>query len=248
MFAVNRTFHETSMLLQRATVDPNLRAFDQTTGRGTDKIRLNVKQAIRVQYDNKCAFCGVSQSEKGLSCAHLASREGYFTEGYHSKFDIHSPRNYLLLCGSHGVKGTCHDGFDSHKLALIPSVGLRPTAWTVLSCYEGWKNNRENEALPQMHQPYFTFNSKLVYRRALATRLHKFFLDNRPACDKIPQFVDTVGAKADLSKTESLRESACLVSSEPTSEPLASDGSPSLAPPAGLGVVVPPRKRPFNNR
>ena len=59
------------------------------------------------------------------------------------------PRNYLLLCGSHGVKGTCHDGFDSHKLALIPSVGLRPTAWTVLSCYEGWKNNRENEALPQ---------------------------------------------------------------------------------------------------
>lgn len=143
MFAVDRTFYETSMLLQRATVDPNLRAFDQTTGRGTDKIRLNVKQAIRVQYDNKCAFCGVSQSEKGLSCAHLASREGYFTEGYHSKFDIHSPRNYLLLCGSHGVKGTCHDGFDSHKLALIPSVGLRPTAWTVLSCYEGWKNNRE---------------------------------------------------------------------------------------------------------
>lgn len=133
------------------------------------------------------------------------------------------------------MKGTCHDGFDSHKLALIPSVGLRPTAWTVLSCYEGWKNNRENEALPQMHQPYFTFNSKLVYRRALATRLHKFFLDNRPACDKIPQFVDTVGAIADLSKTESLRESACLVSSEPTSEPLASDGSPSLAPPAGLG-------------
>lgn len=100
MFAVNRTLYETSMLLQRATVDPNLRAFDQTTGRGTDKIRLNVKQAIRVQYDNKCAFCGVSQSEKGLSCAHLASREGYFTEGYHSKFDIHSPRNYLLLCGS----------------------------------------------------------------------------------------------------------------------------------------------------
>lgn len=59
MFAVDRTFYETSMLLQRATVDPNLRAFDQTTGRGTDKIRLNVKQAIRVQYDNKCAFCGV---------------------------------------------------------------------------------------------------------------------------------------------------------------------------------------------
>lgn len=59
MFAVNRTLYETSMLLQRATVDPNLRAFDQTTGRGTDKIRLNVKQAIRVQYDNKCAFCGV---------------------------------------------------------------------------------------------------------------------------------------------------------------------------------------------
>ena len=237
------------MLLQRATDDPNLRAFDQTTRRGTDKIPPSVKQAIRAQYDNKCAFCGEFESGKRLSCAHLASREGYFTEGYQSKFDIHSPRNYLLLCGSHGVKGTCHDGFDSHKLALIPSVGLRlRETWTVLSCYEGWKNNRQNEALPQMHQPCFTFNSKLVYRRALATRLHKFFLDNRPECDKIPQFVDTVGAIADLSKTESLCESACLVSSEPTSEPLASHGSQSLAPPAGLGVVVPPRKRPLNNR
>ncbi|CAE7205928.1 unnamed protein product, partial [Symbiodinium sp. CCMP2592] len=139
VYEVSRPFYESSMLLQRATLDPNLSAFGQTTGDGAGTIPSAVKRGVRRRYENKCAFCGedeYSDAMRGvqpkLSCAHLAPRAGYFQEGFANNFDVNSLRNFILLCGSHGRKGTCHYGFDSHKLALIPDVLGQAQGWKVL--------------------------------------------------------------------------------------------------------------------
>ena len=122
--------------------------FGQTTGDGAGSIPAAVRRGIRGRYENRCAFCGEaeysdaeldSRVQPKLSCAHLAPRAGYFHTGFANKFDVNSMRNFILLCGSHGRKGTCHDGFDSHKLALIPDILGQVQGWKLLNAYSEWK-------------------------------------------------------------------------------------------------------------
>ena len=263
---VPRSFFEASMLLDRATRDPNFNAFGQTTGDGAGTIPPPVKCAIRNRYHDKCAFCGTEEIstaeaklgvQKKLSCAHLATRSGYFQNGYTSRFQVQSLRNYILLCGSSGDKGTCHDGFDSHKLALIPDAGLGQ-GWKVLSNYCHWKANAISSA--RVRSPAFgSFDGSMVYKRTLATRLHRFFVGNRDACDGIPHFAETVGAVRDLSMSESCRghreaavmptstndDSLALLASRPSDHHLEVPGPKVVPPRAGrpaAGQVVPSRQ------
>ena len=38
---------------------------------------------------------------------------------YHDAIDVKSPRNFLRLCGTKGMKGTCHDSFEFFRLGLL---------------------------------------------------------------------------------------------------------------------------------
>ena len=170
------------MLLQRAHLDPNLSAFGQTTGDGAGTIPAAVKHGIRRRYENKCAFCGEAEYSDAehvqpkLSCAHLAPRAGYFQAGFANKFDVNSMRNFILLCGSHGRKGTCHDGFDSHKLALIPDILGQAQGWKLLNAYSDWKaGDPGNSGLQLRTVTFDKFYPGMVYKRALATRLQVRF-------------------------------------------------------------------------
>ena len=156
--------------------------------------------------ENSDSECGPRGNRK-LPLAHLAPRAGYFQSGFARRFDVNSPRNFILLCGSHGKKGTCHDGFDSHKLALVPAVKLRQAQrWKVLHNYCGWKASNSADSHLQLHDVTFDkFNPDMVYKRALATRLNKFVLDNGRALRDIPGIASMTGAVRDLSMTESLR-------------------------------------------
>ena len=245
------------MLLQRATLDPNLSAFGQTTGDGAGTTPSAVKRGVRRRYENKCAFCGEDEYSDArravqpkLSCAHLAPRAGYFQDGFANNFDVNSLRNFILLCGSHGRKSTCQDGFDSHKLALIPDVQAQ--GWKVLQAYRDWKAGDQGNSGLQLHKVSFDkFRPDMVYKRALATRLHKFVLENRRVLGDVPNMANMTGAVRDLSMTESCRgqrETEAAVESvfpssefsqAPASQPV--EQCVVVPPRAGLGVVVPPR-------
>ena len=247
------------MLLQRATLDPNLWAFGQTTGDGAGSIPAAVRRGIRGRYENKCAFCGEaeysdaeldSRVQPKLSCAHLAPRAGYFHTGFANKFDVNSMRNFILLCGSHGRKGTCHDGFDSHKLALIPDILGQAQGWKLLNAYSEWKaGDQGNSGLQLRTVTFDKFDPGMVYKRALATRLHKFVLENRRALREVPDVADMIGAVRDLSMTESCRgqretEAAVEFPSSEFSQAQASQPVKQcvvVPPRAGRGVLVPPR-------
>ena len=190
-----------------------------------------------------------------LSLAHLAPRAGYFQSGFASRFDVNSLRNFILLCGSHGKKGTCHGGLDSHKLALIPDVKLgQAQSWKVLHNYRGWTACNSADSRLQLRDVTFEFNPDMVYKRALATRLHKFVLDNGRALRDIPDIASMIGAVIDLSMTESLRGrreseaemNSVFPSTEFSQAPVprqeaASQQRVVVPPRAGCGVVVLPR-------
>jgi hypothetical protein len=78
---------------------------------------------ITMVYGKKCYFCGET---KGISSAHLVAAvkdckfEGFGRQnGYIDELDVKSPRNFIPLCGSKGVRGTCHDEFDNYNIALF---------------------------------------------------------------------------------------------------------------------------------
>ena len=208
---VDRAFYESSIFMHQALKDPNLSVFAQTTGQGTEGIPKQVKANIRKTYGNRCAFCGLSEtvltSEKKprkLSCAHLSPHVKNFNQGFKGKFQVTSERNFLLLCGSHGKTGSCRDGFDSHRLALLPACLERK--WTLLSCYSSGKFRTEEGNVPQRHQPAFQeFTERMLYNRVLATRLHKFYVENAKSCEKMPNFGGMVSGVRDVSLAESRR-------------------------------------------
>ena len=78
-----------------------------------------------------------------------------------------------------------------------------------------WKANAISSA--RVRSPAFgSVEGNMVYKSALATRLHRFFVENRDACDSIPHFAETVGAVRDLSMSESCcghREAAVMPTS-----------------------------------
>ena len=99
-----------------------------------------------------------------LSCAHLAPRAGYFHAGFANKFDVNSMRNFILLCGSHGRKGTCHEGFDSHKLALIPDILGQAQDWKLLNAYSECKaGDQGNSGLQLRTVTFDKFDPGMVY-------------------------------------------------------------------------------------
>ncbi len=74
-------------------------------------------------YHNTCLFCS---STDGVTKAHIVAsnrKKDYSAFGtknqYVNELDTKSPRNFLPLCGTKGMTGTCHDFFDKYVLALL---------------------------------------------------------------------------------------------------------------------------------
>lgn len=72
-----------------------------------------------------CLFCGTTHE---LTMAHLISElrpdsdfdlSMFGPPHYKDEVDVKSNRNFLLLCGTSGKAGTCHDMFDRFELSLV---------------------------------------------------------------------------------------------------------------------------------
>lgn len=78
-----------------------------------------------------CMGCGGdgSNSTSGLSCAHIVGNTGVMSNydvwnssssiaNYSSDIDPYSSANLLVLCGTKGEQGTCHNAYDKHIISL----------------------------------------------------------------------------------------------------------------------------------
>lgn len=89
-----------------------------STGRHSDASKV-----VDAYYGRVCLFCGETNN---ITKAHLVagnSAVDYSSygvrNGYRDELDIKSARNFIPLCGTKGIVGTCHDAFDRYLLTMI---------------------------------------------------------------------------------------------------------------------------------
>jgi hypothetical protein len=78
-------------------------------------------------YKGRCAFCNKAGTRaRVISKAHLVAsnrKENYDALGtannYKNDLNLYSGRNYLPLCGSLGVQGSCHNEFDNYLITIL---------------------------------------------------------------------------------------------------------------------------------
>mmetsp|Transcript_1923 Transcript_1923/g.3055 ORF Transcript_1923/g.3055 Transcript_1923/m.3055 type:complete len:252 (-) Transcript_1923:5-760(-) len=122
-------------------------------------------------YWQSCLFCGCNVK---VSEAHLINgvngmdySQFGVQVGYENDLDVSSARNYIPLCGSLGDKGTCHDSFDRHKIAMLYNPFLRK-----FYLYSQENSVLHAKVLAEIPQQF------IPYRRLLAVRAFKCGLEN----------------------------------------------------------------------
>ena len=85
--------------------------------------RSEVNAVMRDLYGGKCLFCDATE---GVTSAHLVASAKEFTfkefgvaNNYVDELKVDSPRNFIPLCGTKGVQGTCHNEFDNYHVTLF---------------------------------------------------------------------------------------------------------------------------------
>jgi len=165
-------------------------------------------------FGNSCWICGRSETRqvKGqlspgdvvLSLAHIVPgldtdvsehaddesipEEYKLLQSSAEPFCYDSPRNRVLLCGTHGQKRTCHDLFEKHAFTILYANGLYFAYWfnkrfiRVDPNATKTSNDRLVQLRPISHQPY---------RRALFHHATCCAGDYTPSeLDKLPGYRD----------------------------------------------------------
>ena len=107
-------------------IDPRLSVWNVGGSSSTSSSTPVNVSSSRKAYRNQIGVCMGCGNNSNLSIAHIVShRRGadinllFGTDGnYIDEVDIESERNYLVLCGSHGQQGTCHNYFDNLQMSL----------------------------------------------------------------------------------------------------------------------------------
>ena len=107
-------------------IDPRLSVWNVGGSSSTSNSTPSIVSSSRKAYRTHIGVCMGCGSDSNLSIAHIVShRRGadinvlFGTDGnYIDGVDVESERNYLVLCGSHGQQGTCHNYFDSLQMSL----------------------------------------------------------------------------------------------------------------------------------
>eukprot|EP00595_Chromulina_sp_UTEXLB2642_P000254 CAMPEP_0196762580 /NCGR_PEP_ID=MMETSP1095-20130614/2308_1 /TAXON_ID=96789 ORGANISM="Chromulina nebulosa, Strain UTEXLB2642" /NCGR_SAMPLE_ID=MMETSP1095 /ASSEMBLY_ACC=CAM_ASM_000446 /LENGTH=144 /DNA_ID=CAMNT_0042113867 /DNA_START=345 /DNA_END=776 /DNA_ORIENTATION=- len=101
-------------------MDKRLKLFLDEVGSNVQSLS-SFKKKVRHKYGNRCLLC----SSENANVAHLISHNSetnYSDFGppkYTDALSLDSIRNRILLCGNKGEKGTCHDKFNNHIVALL---------------------------------------------------------------------------------------------------------------------------------
>ena len=132
----------------------------------------------------KCLICGKTDK---MSTAHLmaSTKELDYTcwnrPYYASDFDRQSPRNYIPLCGSLFIPGSCHYLFDTYQLTILYNpINSKYQAHSFNNKFSNL--NRELDIDP----------NALPYRRVLAWRTRECLTENvgRMTVEERKEFID----------------------------------------------------------
>jgi hypothetical protein len=107
-------------------IDPRLSAWNAGSSSSTSSNTSASVSSSRKAYKNRigvCMGCGINSN---LTIAHIVSHRRradintlFGIDGnYIDEVDVESERNYLVLCGTFGQQGTCHNYFDSLHMSL----------------------------------------------------------------------------------------------------------------------------------
>lgn len=119
------TLHEQRAFLSNL-IDARLSVWNDGGSSSTSSSTSVSVSSSRRAYRNRigvCMGCGINSE---LSIAHIVSHRRSATintlfgidGNYIDEVDVESERNYLVLCGSHGQQGTCHNYFDNLQMSL----------------------------------------------------------------------------------------------------------------------------------
>jgi hypothetical protein len=98
--------------------------FNANDDKETSAASSKLKQTVRDTHGARCVVCSSTQA----TVAHiLKTREDC------RKVDMKWEQNFLLLCGSHGEKNTCHHMFDTFQMSFMHATGDKDmTRWVVV--------------------------------------------------------------------------------------------------------------------
>ena len=107
-------------------IDPRLSVWNVGGSSSTSNNTPSIVSSGRKAYRTRIGVCMGCGSDSNLSIAHIVShRRGadinvlFGADGnYIDEVDVESERNYLVLCGSHGQQGTCHNYYDNLQMSL----------------------------------------------------------------------------------------------------------------------------------
>ncbi len=137
---------------------------------GSNMTKKSEVVTMLTQYGLRCLFCNKGAADGvQVSRAHLVAgvkgikyNRDFGNPPYVDQLDPTCLRNFIPLCGNHGQVGTCHDAFDSHRVALLYN-SLRGE-------YFVYSLNRQSA---EAHSPEIVVtlsNGHVPYRRVLAWR------------------------------------------------------------------------------
>jgi len=143
---------------------------------GSKGSHSTASRQIKQSYGGKCLFCG---SNAGVTLAHLVagnSDVNYSVFGkptYIDDLDVRSVRNFIPLCGTHGMDGSCHNEFDNYLIGVVPiPLGEGPNNCRLICMRPAFAKYEElNDKIIEVIEPH-------PYRRLLAWRNRKCLLEH----------------------------------------------------------------------
>ena len=149
-------------------------------------------------YRGRCVLCGAGGATRAhlVSGSHETTYPEFGIPTYSDNLDVKSVRNFIPLCGTKGMKGSCHDAFDTFRLTIL----FNPFGNNYY-CYCLHEQDFRNYNALHMKTVVFHEDHK-PYRRLLAWHARKCFNEHPywVSREDIPRLLSAV----DLSETKSV--------------------------------------------
>ena len=135
---VEKALEETKVFMEKF-VDPRLQVWSagaaSTTGSEKSASIRTVRKDYKTNY-GYCMACGCTEVVRSLTIAHIvacriSNLDALFgpDNSYVDKIVPESLRNYLVLCGTQGEAGTCHDYYDNMRISLYYDPEVEVFKW-----------------------------------------------------------------------------------------------------------------------
>ena len=173
----------TQLNAQQRLVQDHRLSFFSVAMPGSKGSHSTAQKQITKSYGTTCLFCG---SNAGVTLAHLVAGNrdvNYKVFGkptYIDDLDVKSARNFIPLCGTHGMEGSCHNEFDNYLIGVVPNPLGEVSNQCKLICMRPSfaKYEELNDKIIVVMEPH-------PYRRLLAWRNRKCLLEHGRYCTTI---------------------------------------------------------------